>query len=63
MEKTLYLFITKYSQRKMSWVIQCPKHGKVISEYRCEGMAQLEEHSKEERTYGESCYLYEDPDI
>ena len=50
-------------QRKMSWVIQCPKHGKVISEYRCEGMAQLEEHSKEEKIFDESCYLYEDPDI
>ena len=45
----------------MSWVIQCPTHGKVITEYRCEGMAQLEEHSKEETE--ESCYLYEDPDL
>ena len=45
----------------MSWVIQFPTHGKVITEYRCEGMAQLEEHSKEETE--ESCYLYEDPDL
>ena len=47
----------------MSWVVRCPTHGKVITEYRCEGMTQLEKHSKEERVLDEACYLYEDPDI
>ena len=47
----------------MSWVIQCPTHGKVISEYRCEGMAQLEKHSKEKKIFKESCFLYEDTDV
>lgn len=46
----------------MSWVVQCPTHGKVISEYRCEGMTQLEKHSKENKELHETCYLYEDPD-
>ena len=45
----------------MSWVIQCPKHGKVITEYRCEGIAQLEAHSKEDTK--ESCYLYEELEL
>ena len=47
----------------MSWVVQCPKHGKVISEYRCEGTTQLEKHSKEDHSYNDPCYLYEDPEI
>ena len=47
----------------MSWVIQCPKHGKVVTEYRCEGMTQLEKHSKEKQTFDESCYLYENPKV
>ncbi|MCH9658092.1 hypothetical protein K0U27_05245 [archaeon] len=46
----------------MSWVILCPTHGKMITEYRCEGMAQLEKHSKE-KEIEESCYLYEDLEI
>lgn len=47
----------------MSWVIQCPKHGKVISEYRYDGLARLEEHSKEDETFDETCFLYEDTKI
>ncbi|MGH1567534.1 MAG: hypothetical protein ACRBB5_09025 [Nitrosopumilus sp.] len=46
----------------MSWVIQCPTHG-LISEYRCEGMAQLEKHSKEKKMFKEPCFLYEGPNI
>ena len=63
MENYLYLFIMYNNQRKMSWVIQWPKHGKVVTEYRCEGMMQLEKHSKEKQTLDESCYLYEDPKV
>ena len=63
MDNHLYSFITHNNQRKMSWVIQCPKHGKVVTEYRCEGMTQLEKHSKEKQTFNESCYLYEDPNV
>lgn len=44
----------------MSWVIRCPAHGNVVTEYRSEGMAQLEKHSKEKQFPDESCYLYED---
>ena len=47
----------------MSWVIQCPKHGKVVTEYRCEGMVQLEKHSEDSQKFTESCYLYEDPEV
>ncbi len=47
----------------MSWVIQCPTHGRVVTEYRCEGMAQLEKHSEEEQFPDEFCYLYEDPEV
>ena len=47
----------------MSWVIQCPKHGKVLTEYWCEGMTQLEKHSKEKQLFNESCYLYEDSKV
>ena len=47
----------------MSWVIQCPTHGKVVTEYRGEGMTQLEKHGKEEQFPDESCYLYEDPEV
>jgi len=49
--------------RKMSWVVQCLKHGKVVSEYRCEGMTQLKKHSKEKQTFEEICFLYEDPEL
>ena len=47
----------------MSWVVQCPTHGKVISEYRCEGTTQLEKHSKEKQMSKGICFLYEDPDL
>ena len=46
----------------MSWVIQCPTHGKVVTEYRDEGMTQLEKHSKEKQFLDESRYLYEEPE-
>ena len=43
----------------MSWIIQCPTHGKVITEYRCEGMIQLENTVKRTlRNY----VIFEDPD-
>ena len=41
-------------------MVQCPTHGKVVTEFRCDGMTQLEKHSKEKKLYGEPCYLYED---
>ena len=44
----------------MSWIIQCPNHGKVIRDYRYEGMKELVRHSKEEKVFSESCLLYED---
>lgn len=47
----------------MSWVVQCLTHGRVISEYRCEGMTQLEQHSKEKQTSEGIYFLYEDPDV
>ncbi|MDH3657412.1 MAG: hypothetical protein OEM77_04670 [Nitrosopumilus sp.] len=46
----------------MSWVVRCPTHGKIITQYRREGMTQLEKHSKEDK-FDELCLLYEDPDI
>ena len=63
MYNPLYSLITYSNQRKMSWVIQCPTHGKVVTEYRGEGMTQLEKHGKEEQFPDESCYLYEDPEV
>ena len=60
--ETLYICQKCTINRKMSWVIRCPTHGKVIAQYRCEGMTQLEKHSKEDRL-DELCFLYEDPDI
>jgi hypothetical protein len=51
------------TSEKMSWVIRCPTHGKVVTEYRSEGMTQLEKHGKEEQYPAESCYLYEDPEV
>lgn len=47
----------------MSWVVRCPTHGKIIAQYRCEGMTQLEKHSKEEKIFDETCFLYEDNKI
>jgi len=47
----------------MSWVVQCPKHGKIISEYRCEGTTQLKKHSEERQTFDEICFLYEDSEL
>lgn len=47
----------------MSWIIHCPKHGKVITEYRREGMIQLEKHGKEKQFTDEFRYLYEDPEV
>ncbi|MDH3312179.1 MAG: hypothetical protein OEM28_03410 [Nitrosopumilus sp.] len=45
----------------MAWVIQCPKHGKVLEDYHFEALKKLELHSKEEREYEEieKAYLYE----
>jgi len=59
-ENSLYLSNQYSKQRKMSWVIRCPVHGNVVTEYRSDGMAQLEKHSKEKQFPDESCYLYED---
>jgi len=47
----------------MSWVVQCPKHGKIVSEYRCEGTIQLKKHSGEKQAFEEICFLYEDPEL
>lgn len=43
----------------MSWVVQYRTYGKIIAQYRCEEMTQLEKHSKEIRL-DESCVLYEE---
>lgn len=60
--ETLYICQKAIVNRKMSWVVRCHTHGEVIAQYRCEGMTQLEKHSKEDRL-DELCFLYEDPDI
>jgi len=60
--ETLYIYQKPTCCRKMSWVVRCPTHGKIITQYRCEGMTQLEKHSKEDK-FDELCLLYEDPDI
>ena len=45
----------------MAWVVQCPKHGKVLEDYHFEALKKLELHSKEEREYEEieKTFLYE----
>ena len=45
----------------MAWVVQCPKHGKVIEEYHYDAIKKLELHSEEKRESGEQdkTILYE----
>lgn len=44
----------------MSWIVQCPKHGRITKEYHFEALRELDSHSGEEKISSDPCVLYEE---